>query len=65
MLDVSSNKFRKNIGCAILTLIFSLGQKSRRSDLALEKYWITKCGWLRLYMPVATVIAIKSFLIFS
>ena len=22
--------------------------KSRQSDLALEKWWVTKCGWLRL-----------------
>ena len=27
--------------------------KSRQSDLALEKWWVTQCGWLRLCTKVA------------
>ena len=27
--------------------------KSRQSDLALEKWWVTQCGWLRLCATVA------------
>ena len=27
--------------------------KSRKSDLALEKWWVTKCGWLRICTTVA------------
>ena len=27
--------------------------KSCQSDLALEKFWVTQCGWLRLYATVA------------
>ena len=27
--------------------------KSRQSDLALEKWWVTQCGWLRLCTTVA------------
>ena len=23
-------------------------KKSRQSDLALEKFWVTQCGWIRL-----------------
>ena len=34
-------------------------KKSIQSDLALEKYWVTKCGWLRLCMTVAMGMTIK------
>ena len=27
--------------------------KSRQSDLSLEKWWVTQCGWLRLCATVA------------
>ena len=27
--------------------------KSRQSDLALEKFWLTQCGWIRLCINVA------------
>ena len=27
--------------------------KSRQLDIALEKFWVTQCGWLRLYTTVA------------
>ena len=27
--------------------------KSKQSDLVLEKYWVTQCGWLRLCTTVA------------
>ena len=27
--------------------------KYRQSDLALEKYWVTQCGWLWLCTPVS------------
>ena len=34
--------------------------KSRQSDLALDKWWITQCGWLRLYTTVAMGITITN-----
>ena len=33
---------------------------SRQSDLALEKWWVTQCSWLRLCMPVATGMTITN-----
>ena len=33
--------------------------KSRHSDLALQKYWINQCDWLRLCMAVAMVMTIE------
>ena len=35
--------------------------KSRQSDLALEKVWVTGCGWLRLCTTVPMGIAITNF----
>ena len=34
--------------------------KSRQSDLALEKFWVTQCGWLRLCTAVATGMTINN-----
>ena len=34
--------------------------KSRRSDLALEKWWVTQCGWLRLCTTVAMGVTITN-----
>ena len=34
--------------------------KHRQSDLVLEKYWITQCGWLRLCMTAAMVNTINN-----
>ena len=33
---------------------------SRQSDLVLEKFWVTQCGWIRLYTTVAMVITITN-----
>ena len=35
--------------------------KSSRSDLSLEKLWVTQCGWLRLCTIVAMVITVNNF----
>ena len=35
-------------------------RKSRHSDLVLEKFWVTQCGWLRLYRTVAMVMSITN-----
>ena len=35
--------------------------KSKQSDLVLEKYWVTQCGWLRLCTTFAMGITIKNF----
>ena len=35
--------------------------KSRQSDLALEKCWVTECGWIRLCMTVAMGTTITFF----
>ena len=35
--------------------------KSRQYDLALKKWWVTQCGWLRLCTTVAMVITITNF----
>ena len=35
--------------------------KSIQSDLALGKYWITQCGWIRLCKIVSTGMAITIF----
>ena len=35
-------------------------EKSKKSDLALEKFWVTHCGWLRLFMTVALGITITN-----
>ena len=32
---------------------FESHNKLRQSNLALEKWWVTQCGWLRLCTPVA------------
>ena len=32
--------------------------KYRQTDLALEKYWVTQCGWLRLFTEVYMVMTI-------
>ena len=37
--------------------------KSRQSDLALEKFWVTQCGWIRLCKTVYMGINITNFLI--
>ena len=34
--------------------------KSRQSDLALKKWWVTQCGWLRLCTTVAMVTTITN-----
>ena len=34
--------------------------KSRQSDLALEKWWVTQCGWLWLCTTVAMGMAINN-----
>ena len=34
--------------------------KSRQSDLALEKWWVTQCDWLRLCTTVAMGVAITN-----
>ena len=34
--------------------------KSRQSDLALEKFWVTQCGLLRLFRTVAMGITITN-----
>ena len=36
-------------------------RKSRQSDLALEKYWFTQCGWIRLCKTVAMGMTINNF----
>ena len=33
-------------------------KKLRQSDLALDKWWVTQCGWIRLYTTVAMGTAI-------
>ena len=35
--------------------------KSRQSDLVLEKLWVTKCSWLRLCTSVAMWMTITNF----
>ena len=30
--------------------------KSSQSNLSLEKFWVTQCGWIRLYTTVTMVI---------
>ena len=35
--------------------------KSNQSDLALEKFWVTQCGWLWLYTTVAMGIIITNY----
>ena len=35
--------------------------KSRQSDLALEKWWVAQYGWLRLCMTVAMVMTITNW----
>ena len=34
--------------------------KSRQSDLALEKWWVTQCGWLQLCTTVVMVMTIDN-----
>ena len=34
--------------------------KSRQSDLVLEKFWVTQCGWLCLFTSVAMGITINN-----
>ena len=34
--------------------------KSRQSDLALEKWWVTQCGWLRIGTTVAMGMSINN-----
>ena len=34
--------------------------KSRQSDLGLENYWVTQCGWLQLCTTVAVVMNINN-----
>ena len=36
--------------------------KSGQSDLALENFWVTKCGWLQLFTTVAMGMTIHIFL---
>ena len=36
-------------------------KKYRWSDLALEKYWVTQCGWVRLCATVAMGMSITNF----
>ena len=36
-------------------------KKSRQSDLALEKWWVTQCGWMRLCTTVSMGITINIF----
>ena len=35
--------------------------KPRQPDLALKKWWVTQCGWLRLYTTVAMGTTITNF----
>ena len=35
--------------------------KYRNSDIALDKFWVTKCGWIRLCTTVAMVMTITNF----
>ena len=35
-------------------------KKSRHSDLVLEKYWITQCGWLHICTTVSRGIIITN-----
>ena len=35
--------------------------KSRQYDLALEKFWVTRCGWIQLCTTVAMGITITNF----
>ena len=35
--------------------------KSRQYDLALEKFWVTHCGWMRLCITVSMGITITNF----
>ena len=34
--------------------------KSRQSDLVLEKWWVTQCGWLRICTTVVMVMTITN-----
>ena len=36
-------------------------KKSRQSDLALEKFWVTQCVWLQLCTTVAMITTITNF----
>ena len=38
--------------------------KSRKSDLELEKWWVTQCGWLRLCTAFDMGMNITDYLIF-
>ena len=35
-------------------------KKSRQSDIALEKFWVTQCGWLRLCTTVSMGVTITN-----
>ena len=35
--------------------------KSIHSDLELEQYWVTQCGWIRLHTAVAMGMTIANF----
>ena len=35
--------------------------KPRQPDLAVEKFWVTQCGWLRLYTTVDMGMKITNF----
>ena len=39
--------------CFLLLMRLTPTKKSRKSDLALDKWWVTQCGWLRLRTAVA------------
>ena len=36
-------------------------KKSRQSDLALDKLWVTQCGWMRLCTTVSMGMSITDF----
>ena len=36
-------------------------KKYRQSDLALKKFWVTQCGWIRLFTAVAMGMTITNF----
>ena len=39
---------------------FGSHKKSKQSDLALEKFWVTRCGWIRLRTTVAVGMTITN-----
>ena len=39
---------------------FEAQNKPRQSDLALENWWVTQCGWLRLFTTFATGMTITN-----